>query len=148
MNPSSHSIYNVNPRKVSDRDALEPGTDEPILPNAMWLEAQTRLRRQTYLFVFTVLLSAVALTSLTTYHYMTVMRGRRTEPRSATPAREQGPSPLGFDASPETLFLYEELSKPSDLPDKGDLPLTVASVRSVAYYLVKAERAQQQQATR
>lgn len=144
MEPTNHNIYSIGHRK-GRMATLPPGTSSVSSSQSMWSEAHQRLRRQTLWFSATVVAAALVLVALVTRYYVSVMRTRFIEPRSVMPRREQGLSPLVFEASPETLFLSEELAKPPAGADTGDLPLTVASVKQVAYYLVTAEKAHLQE---
>ncbi|HOW96615.1 MAG TPA: tetratricopeptide repeat protein [Kiritimatiellia bacterium] len=141
MDPLSHSVYHVRDKAPA---GAPPAAGPPQAPEGYWAESQRQLRRQTLLFVLTVLVSGLLIVVVTTYYYLQISESRQV---ARTPRRtlERPASPLRFEADAQTMYLLEELKPPAAPEELKDLPLTSASLKQAAYYLVKAERAAKQE---
>ena len=141
MDPLSHSVYNVR-GKVDASDA-EPVIGEPHGGVVLWLETQRQLRRQTMLFVLTVVVSGFLLVFITTYYYLQISKARR----DVLPVRrtlDRAPSSLRFEADAQTMYLFEELSAPPGPETEADLPFSASAIKQATYHLVRAEKAAKQ----
>ncbi|MBU1692515.1 MAG: tetratricopeptide repeat protein [Verrucomicrobia bacterium] len=141
MDPLSHSVYNV-------RDKVEPPVESPVAgtPSAtasFWTDTQRQLRRQTMLFVLTVVVSGFLIVFITTYYYLQISEARQNV-RPVRQTLERASSPLRFEVDAQTMYLLEELPVPSGKEASEDLPLSVSAIRQATYYLVSAEKAAKQ----
>lgn len=138
MEPLDHSVYHVR-RGEEERRYSAPDQNA----DRMWAEARRKLRRQTLLYVLTLLVSIVVVASAILFYYWKINETWRRS-RPVRPGMAQTPSPLRFDVDPETMYLFEELSPPRKNEPAEDLPLSISSVKMAAYHLVQAERAARQ----
>jgi tetratricopeptide (TPR) repeat protein len=141
MDPLSHSVYNVRDKVASPGG--EPVAGAPQAPEGHWAETQRQLRRQTLLFVLTVMVSGLLIVVVTTYYYLQISESRQ----NARPVRrtlERPSSPLRFEVDAQTMYLLEELPVPSGTVTSDDLPLSASSIKQATYYLVSAEKAAKQ----
>lgn len=142
MDPLSHSVYNVRDKTAETGAPPAAGTTQA--PEGYWAESQRQIRRQTLLFVLTVLVSGLLIVVVTTYYYLQISESRQSVRAPSRRTLSRPASPLRFEADAQTMFLLEELVPPANPEQLKDLPLSAGALKQAAYFLVKAELASKQ----